>query len=148
MIEISKSTALAAIETGRLPPELVGLGITIVMKRTDARRWLAALRDGKQRQAKGVLYERFKGHCCLGLEQAANWGGRCEVSQGDGFAMLPSEYYLQQTGKMYFHENGFQARSPFFKLKDGSWQSADMLNDEGKSFAQIADLIEQHIAVY
>ena len=161
MIQISKSTAQNAIRCGRLPKALVKQGITIVMKRADSYRWLAALRDGKQQQGTGALYTPDEGHCCLGLEQAANWGGQCELetdsfgnlqknlSYGSvPFAAFPSFKYLRSTGKMYFTHRGLKSQSPDLWCEDVC-QSAELWNDnEDLSFAELADLIEKHLAVY
>lgn len=147
MIIISKQTAMRAINSGRLSKKLIKQQITIVMQQDDAKRWLAVLRDGKQKQAKGTLYDPTQqAFCCLGLEQACNFGGNVQVSEnGFFFLSLPTTAYLHSTGKGYFNA-GERACAPSVFHK--RWKPASVFNDSGYSFAQIADLLEKHMAVY
>lgn len=150
MITISKQTAMRAINSETLPSTFVGR-VTIIMQKDDAERWLAALRDGKQRQAIGQLYDpETKGFCCLGLEQSCNWGGKVQRSCANSrhFDDMPTIKYLQLTKKMYFTGEGESASAPEVKTADDQWDCVSVLNDRRMSFAKIADLLEPHMAVY
>lgn len=150
MITISKQTAMRAINSKRLPSTFVGR-VTVIMQKDDAERWLAALRDGKQRQATRQLYDpETKGFCCLGLEQSCNWGGKVETIRANSphFGAMPTIKYLQLTKKMYFTGEGKSALAPEVKKADGQWQGVSVLNDSHLSFAKIADLLEPHMTVY
>lgn len=150
MITISKQTAMRAINSKRLPSTFVGR-VTVIMQKDDAERWLAALRDGKQRQARGQLYDpETKGFCCLGLEQSCNWGGKVETIRANSphFEAMPTIKYLQLTKKTYFTREGESTDDPEVKKADGQWQGVSVLNDLPLSFAKIADLLEPHMAVY
>ncbi len=150
MITISKQTAMRAINSKRLPSTFVGR-VTAIMQKDDAERWLAALHDGKQRQATGQLYDpETKGFCCLGLEQSCNWGGKVELSCANSrySAATPTIKYLQLTKKMYFTGEGEFAVAPEVKTTDDQWDCVSVLNDLHLSFAKIADLLEPHMAVY
>ena len=156
MIKISRAIALKILRDRMLPRRLVGK-VTIVMKESEALAWLAALRDGKQKQARGVLYrssdaasEHYPvGFCCLGLEQAVNFGGKCEVDIHGRFRDIPSYDYLKLTNKAYFSMAGLYSRSPavYAELQECSI-GITQLNDGGTSFSKIADLLENHMAVY
>lgn len=148
MITISKKIALSAIKSGKLPKNLVDQKITIVMRKRDAKRWLAALRDGKQKQTEGKLYSpREKAFCCLGLEQSCNWGGQVQTDGAD-FMGLPTLSYLRLTGKGYFNAVGEMDLTPSIKNRQDFWSTASGANDNGHCFVELADLLEKHMAVY
>lgn len=102
------------------------------------REWVEALRSGKWRQAKGVL-KNGDSFCCLGVA--------CEIS-GLGEWKVPEE----EDREKYL---GAATVLPeevmdFFSFKDefGSHENLDSSltrdNDSGKSFSEIADIIEEN----
>lgn len=158
MITISRSYAKRLLKRSSLPLSLVNKGITIIMQKDDAERWLFHLESGKQKQIQNRLYDTHtKGFCCLGLEQSCNWGGKVETVD-DGFGNIyvkevPSFEYMDQTGKMYYDCHGLWAYAPELIADKGDYAgdyvAASALNDNGGySFADIAKYIRNHIAVY
>lgn len=110
--------------------------------------WTDALRSGKYKQTRYLLKVKENGewgYCCLGVlcEEAAKAGvklevqetvkpDRVEVSFDYAFTSLPDSV-MKWAG----------LTSPTPRIGD---QSAIGLNDqEGKTFDQIADLIDQHL---
>lgn len=146
MLRIKREEALKYVKEGRLPNDLVEKGISVIMSRRHANKWLSKLEDGTQRQAKCTLYDKdTKGFCCLGLEQACNWGGKVETDPNLGRPRgLPTYEYLRSTGKMYFDEFGLKWRMPY--MGDGK-HAADH-NDSGMSFKNIAKRLRDRIAIY
>jgi len=97
-------------------------------------RWVAALRSGKYRQGKMALRQETGKYCCLGVlyEQAGGEWGRSSFC-GDvatityDFALLP-EAFLQRVS-----------------LTDGQQHTLSKMNDDGATFAEIADYIEANL---
>jgi hypothetical protein len=89
------------------------------------KKWISALRSGKYKQAHGALKGR-DGYCCLGV--------LCVVA---GIEIGPDEGYLSVPVQQLA---GLASEVGCIK---GS-QSLANLNDAGKSFAEIADIIESH----
>lgn len=110
------------------------------MNREIVERWIADLRTNPP-QAKGVLFDG-KGHCCLGrlceilemkpVKKEVEEGDEREVWQYDNMEFL-LPFSIQQQAEM--------------KSEDGSYGDTNLArdNDSGKSFAEIADIIEAHI---
>ena len=93
------------------------------------REWVEALRSGDYQQGQGALLtgDRF---CCLGVA--------CEIS---GLAEWNGHYYLGQDCALP------DEVMDWLGLRDymGEWMNGDTLaarNDTGKTFREIADLIE------
>ena len=89
--------------------------------------WVKALRSGKYKQAKHQLYVRFDhGYCCLGV-LCAMQGARVDrwSSENRRTTLVPERY-----------AHG---------LTDGQTYRLASMNDEGMSFAEIADYIEQRL---
>lgn len=153
MITVSRKEAKEWIKNGELPQDMVKDGITVVMSRKHAEKWLTKLEDGTQKQAKETLYNSSSGgFCCLGLEQACNWGGKVEAEAGESGALLPLGYpsmeYLRSTGKMYFNSVGQCATAPYLDKGKAGYRSAAALNDEGVTFKTIAKRLRKRLAVY
>jgi hypothetical protein len=89
--------------------------------------WVAALRSGKYEQARGNLREG-DGFCCLGVlcDLASKDGG----PQWDGWSFMGSESHLP-----YFV-------AKFVNLNMSQESMLARMNDNGRSFKQIADHIE------
>ncbi len=144
MIVISRRKAKEIFKRGELSTDLLDKEISIIMKREDAERWLAALRSGKYKQAQNMLYnEKTGGFCCLGLEQYCNWGGYVEANDSGIINGLPSQEYLLNTGKMYYTDFGVETINPDLGESD-----AAHMNDNGVKFRTLADRIEKRLAVY
>lgn len=102
--------------------------------------WVAALRSGVYEQAKGTLRnEAGTKFCCLGVY--------CEVK---GFKRFRSESYVDGEGQVfggYLRESlgEFDANAdPALARREFQYVVVDM-NDEGKTFAEIADFIEANL---
>lgn len=102
--------------------------------------WIAALRSGDYEQGKGFLQKNDK-FCCLGVLQEISG-----VEKGLGLSLHGACTYdgcdtlLSPNTQIRFdcHDAGFT-------VPGGHRLSA--LNDSGVSFANIADLIEEHVEV-
>ena len=89
-------------------------------------KWIAALRSGKYKQAKERLYDpETGGFCCLGVY--------CQVISKDLKAYLAEE-----------PEGPTEAYRKFDHLIGGDLKMKVIaMNDEGKTFAEIADVLER-----
>lgn len=93
--------------------------------------WLAALRSGEFKQAQGSLVKGQLGYCCLGvLCVAMGWELRDRISGGafTGISTGPP----QLVGR--YNDSG---------LTDDNRAYLAQLNDSGRTFAEIADVIER-----
>lgn len=104
--------------------------------------WCAALRSGKYRQTKDVLYKAGC-HCCLGVGVA--------LATGDPHpeGAVPSENFLSDLPEqmVYLDWVGFDIIADL-EIGDVRYSSATAANDEGATFAQIADAIERAVTHY
>ena len=108
----------------------------------NAKKWVADLRSGKYKQGKGSLNCDGK-LCCLGVacEVAIQNGVKVQViktkiddaSYDGGFGFLPESVrdWL-----------GLRTVDGEYKTGDCHYTSLAKLNDKGKTFAEIADIIE------
>ena len=108
----------------------------------NAKKWVAALRSGKYPQTKGYLHD-LAGYCCLGVA--------CEISGlgewgDDGTYLTPdsSDDRSLPTGVAHWLGLNPDAGSEGSFLDDGHQTCLSGENDSGKSFAEIADIIEAH----
>jgi hypothetical protein len=116
------------------------------MKKEVKDRWVEALRSGKYSQTKGVLRDG-KGFCCLGVlcdiakdELGINWrfNGRSYDMKSYSLVLptIVTEWAgLRDDQGMVFPNNN-DTEEPLF--------NPPKLNDNGASFAEIADMIEQN----
>lgn len=98
------------------------------MKQEIAKLWTKALRSGKYKQAKRRLKTK-SGYCCLGV--------LCDVSAFKGWhgiILLPEE--VQEWSGM------MSSIGEYGEFKEANSLTDD--NDEGKSFDEIADIIDLH----
>lgn len=142
---------------------------TIRMPRELGEKWLAALRSGEYKQCAGVLKDTevvvpdsektVTGHCCLGvLQEVAD--GDCERVENElSYAKLPSAEWLDNHNIMFRalrwdnEGNAVQvATYPntendvyLFVGESTSVMKASEINDDGTPFAEIADMLEQHM---
>lgn len=107
-------------------------------------KWVAALRSGEYRQGEKVL--RYEDQfCCLGV--------LCELHRqdtGDGWDPLSTGDFIYG-GKSYLPPDnviewaGLDSDAPSVVGDDGYFRGLPDLNDDGLSFTQIADLIEEQL---
>jgi hypothetical protein len=98
-----------------------------------AKEWVKALRSGKYKQAKNVLFNADRNaFCCLGVACDISGVSR-EEWHGSNYTVLPQEV-----------QEKLNLRSKCGRFLDaGIYTSLVMLNDSlGYSFDQIADIIE------
>ena len=104
-------------------------------------KWIAALRSGEYKQTQGVLRDR-KGYCCLGVlckiyadERGMRWDNRklSVDDPGDPCGKVPSAQICEWAG----------LPMPNPKIDGGTTLAEE--NDEGKTFAEIADIIEREL---
>lgn len=106
------------------------------------KKWLAALRSGEYNQGKGALYDPItEGYCCLGvLEHVCD--GNVEMYTGGPKAKamaMPTEEWYEANGVA-----GLEDKQHDVFGTTTEWHLAHM-NDQGKSFAEIADFIEKEV---
>ncbi|SRR6266404_5786977 len=105
--------------------------------------WIEALRSGKYRQGKGQLNVK-ESMCCLGVacELFIQNGGTLsrEVIHGDDVRYGGDDYYTPKAVKEWLGLR--DQRGDFGGVFEG--KSLSSMNDNGQSFAQIADLIESN----
>jgi hypothetical protein len=126
------------------------------MKHDIAMAWAKDLRENPDKQARGALFTG-EGYCCLGrlclvlgyTFEARDNGGetRYYVPGTTTFAILPTSV-ADEAGLQ--GDNGplppeaYQERKGAVRYKDDKHESLTSLNDNGFTFAEIADVIEQH----
>lgn len=102
------------------------------MNRDIAEKWIADLRTNPP-QATGKLFDG-NGHCCLG-RLCVLYGA--VPDEDDDYSFLGNEFVLPTKVKDWAG----------MKYDDGSYPGGTLTedNDSGKTFAEIADIIEAHI---
>jgi hypothetical protein len=108
-------------------------------------RWIEELRSGKYRQGNGLLNDGEGNYCCLGV--------LCELAVADGVIEEPTDL-PHQRGLSYDGSNaltpqlvqewaGLRFRTPVVRWGDEYDVAVTTLNDEGVTFAEIADVLER-----
>lgn len=101
--------------------------------------WLEALRSGEYKQGYGYLYdERENSFCCLGVLCRVKHP-EDDLDKIDMYAM-PAEIYKE-----------FQFEDADWGLKckvDGEMEDLAELNDHGRTFLAIADIIERAVPTF
>lgn len=94
-------------------------------------KWLEALRSGDYQQTKGTL-KSSEGYCCLGVFLSAVVGEEPPVYD-----------YDEETG---LQDEGPQELYDFCRdyLPEEVFKKGINMNDQGKSFSEIADMIEEN----
>jgi hypothetical protein len=115
------------------------------MKKKVMEAWVEALRSGYYKQTVEKLHDD-KGHCCLGvLCELAMVEGVCDFGPSnehenefvfDGEAGLLPERVR--------HWAGIDQEDGTFRSIEGKRYTLTSLNDNGKNFEQIADIIEKN----
>lgn len=106
------------------------------MNRAIGEKWIVDLRAGP-RQTKGVLFDG-RGHCCLGRLCVLAGVESSEIDPDGDFTFLGERFLLPRRVREWAgikYSSGLYAR--FGSLAED--------NDSGKTFAEIADIIEAHI---
>lgn len=93
-------------------------------------KWVAALRSGKYGQCQGVLRD-FDGYCCLGVLREII-APRSTDSDDDWAALSHDMSEMAGLRRYGIGPNNEQ-------------ETLAAMNDEGKSFDEIADYIEKHL---
>jgi hypothetical protein len=117
-------------------------------------KWVAALRSGQYKQAKGILYNASTdGYCCLGVLQHCLTGevelrpGDDTYSSGNLIGDLPSNEWLEKHN-IEFSAKGAVVSKPIFKINK-AYISANELNDcLHYSFDRIADIVEEQVETF
>lgn len=111
------------------------------MKTEIAKKWIAALRSGEYRQAKGRLRDGSS-FCCLGVLCNVHAQEFPDIAKRQrqtnayiGAEKVPPEEVMEWSG--------LNERNPVVRFWEMERSLAE-LNDEGESFETIADLIEEN----
>lgn len=107
------------------------------------KKWVAALRSGEYKQTKKFLHTRYAGEdrfCCLGV--------LCDLAVKEG--IIPSPSKSDRYHNSYDHERAYLPDSvmEWVKINESTGEydavggNLSGLNDKGKSFSEIADIIE------
>jgi hypothetical protein len=110
---------------------------TIRMPKELLEKWLAALRSGEYKQAtSGVMRDRNENSfCCLAVLQHAVCG---KVVEADD-EYLPDSHWLEEYAVQFLDSGRTRSTNPFLPTLR---TNAAIANDEGSTFAEIADAIE------
>jgi hypothetical protein len=102
-------------------------------------KWLKALRSGKYKQDTGYLKSPI-GYCCLGVA-----GRICKLTdkQIDGYDWLKENINITEKDLKLVPQE-LQGSS----LSNGLVEILSLMNDEGDSFKEIADWIEEEVEFY
>ncbi len=118
------------------------------MKPEIKEKWLAALRSGEYQQCAGALrrsdHHGNLTHCCLGV--------LCDLAAKDGIGKWEAEHFISGgyrdigllTGEVV-EWAGTQDYNPDVVVDDAKGSNLAMLNDNGRTFAEIADVIEAQL---
>jgi hypothetical protein len=111
---------------------------TIRMPKELLDKWLAALRGGEYKQAKSRLSDE-SGYCCLGLLQVMACGDVERYENGESKHYPSTEWLGTQSIEFVDHNVDGPGWTPYLPTLDNVASNA---NDDGKTFAEIADAIE------
>lgn len=105
-------------------------------------KWVKALRSGKYKQTKMMLNNGYGGYCCLGvlcdISKTGKWNSvdlGCVLS----YSCSPKKFATSVLPKKVMKWAGMKTESG--ELGD---RSLTGFNDEGKSFKEISDIIEEN----
>jgi hypothetical protein len=115
-------------------------------------KWLDALRSGEYKQSEGLLRSDTDEYCCLGI--------LCQIAADEGVISQPT-LNTDEYSDRYMYSDGDNRNSMYLSEKVAKWAGLDNLtgyviskngaislssmNDEGKPFDQIADVIEEYL---
>ena len=138
---------------------------TIRMPKAIWDKWKALLLNPETKQGVGSLCDEFGGYCCLGVLQMAVDGDVEKVDEterdrllkeGQSLSLLPdlgspaltpSPEWLRRNGITFRSRCSSNARVPEVNV-NGHFEMVSELNDEGKSFARIVELMRPHVETY
>ena len=125
----------------------IAAGFTVKMPKELLDKFLATLRSGKVKQGESSLFDG-QGYCCLGVLQAVQSGGKCEVSEYTGkFLGLPSEEWCKKSGISW--TGGSDGFDPVISAgKHGEITASEANDGLAWSFKKIADAFEKVTATY
>lgn len=119
------------------------------MKKNIKKRWIKALRSGEYEQGKGRLKDEEGKYCCLGV--------LCDITKKETGGRWSSDgYFMKQGSKgsdgvlplFVMNHTGIKTHEGLlnkeYKTKLGSRDLLTLLNDEGLSFKQIANIIDKN----
>lgn len=95
-------------------------------------KWIAALRSGNYTQGRGMLRNCDNEFCCLGV--------LAEITAPDKWLKDSGEWLYQDNS--YFLDDDF---ADSLGLPYGAQDELSTMNDEGESFSNLADYIEQNL---
>ena len=113
--------------------------------------WVAALRSGDYQQGKGTLRSADDEFCCLGVlcDLAVKAGVEINVHAPDEYEIGNSYHYGNSESYLpvaVLEWAGIDSNDPIIgPTRSYQGQTAATYNDGGKTFAEIADLIEQGV---
>lgn len=107
------------------------------MKKTLRQKWINALRSGKYKQASFALHDE-RGYCCLGV--LASVTGCKWYRDGETGHLSPFV-----GDKSMRHRQGDYLKTDFCGLHLRTQKKLAIMNDEHKTFREIADYIEKRI---
>lgn len=96
-------------------------------------KWIAALRSGKYGQTKGRLKRGENYFCCLGVA--------CDIS-GAGHWESNNDYYYLDAEDFVSHTLNSRLKA-IFGLTNTEENEAISMNEEGRTFEEIADYLER-----
>ena len=120
-------------------------------------KWLEALRSGEYRQTRYILQSSSHGFCCLGVlcdiytkEVGGSW--EWEHSEEDAYSIVHEDELDAATTDLPFRvmewagleERNPQVTNPFCE-GEVAFSTLALLNDDGKDFEFIADLIDRDL---
>jgi len=113
------------------------------MKKSIKKEWVDALRSGEYKQTKGVLKDKDS-FCCLGV--------LCDIHSKETGEEWEEDTYFVEVGELpervvsWAELTGFNPSNPLVKVNDITKRiSLAELNDGGKIFDEIADIIEENL---
>ena len=115
------------------------------MKQHIKEKWLEALRSGKYKQGKNLL-KTEDGYCCLGvLCDLHRKSTKSKRNKWQGsYYNCGNEYTTSFLPRLVQKWAGIDTKEGEFELKNGEKEYLTTLNDQGKSFKQIANYIERY----
>lgn len=119
------------------------------MKQEYVKQWVEALRSGEYKQSQGQL-RTDEGYCCLGVlsaivkdEIGGCWNRNDNTPYPQWEFIIGTDVSQSLLPQEIVELVGMQTNEGTFPWSVFDWSLIDM-NDSGKSFEEIADVIEKH----
>ena len=120
------------------------------LPREFTKEWLTALRSGKYEQTLGSLYNiKDQGYCCIGVAARIKYPLHYLKNKNNKYAGT-----LQGNKKSIYFDTKYKLSKIPQELKGGAEESqlvkqlVDLNDDEGYSFEEIAEWIENNVELY